>query len=78
MAEVTALRREPNADCVAKIEALLAQCRKGEVVAFGYAVILAGNEGIQTSFVTGDANVFTLFGAIERLKFRLHGVTMED
>lgn len=69
---------KPNEDCITKARELLESCEKGEVIALAYAAVLSTDAGVQTSFVTGNANVFTLFGAIERLKLRFHYRIMED
>jgi hypothetical protein len=77
--QLAKLRTEPVQRYVELAEELLAQAKRGEIAAMGYAIVLTAEGGIQTSFanVTGT-NSFTLLGAFERLKLRYHNVVIGE
>jgi hypothetical protein len=57
--------REPNPDCVSKLETLLQEARAGEVTGFAYAALHPGD---LTSFGEGGRSTRGMLGALVMLQ----------
>ena len=67
----------PNENLIKMAEELLADAKSGEILTVSYAAVLKDGS-IRSAIGSPSDHVFSMFGAIERLKLRFYTLFVEE